>query len=222
MLSCSTEQTAVQEELEKPSVLPVSRISEEKTEEGPVGERPVEERSIGESSAGEKSVEGKFVGESPVEEKSVPKKEAFDPQKVSQEEYDTTIHDIQEMIGKLNGIVREKDFNAWMSFLADSSLEKINSHEFLEEKANELHKKNLSEAVLRRQDLSRIRKINFREVQDYFEHVVVPSHANDHVDEIAFSSQTRVTAYTRDEKGQRLILYDLENIDGYWKIIIVS
>jgi hypothetical protein len=230
MFSCSTEQAVVQEEevripLEKSPVLTAGRIPEEKTEEVPVGEK-----SLGESSAGEKveesPVEEELVGESlvevqPLEEELVPEKEAFDPRKVSQEEYDTAIHDIKEMIGKLNGIVREKDFNAWMSFLADSSLEKINSREFLEEKANELHKKNLSTAVLRRQDISRIRKINFRGVQDYFEYVVVPSHANDHVDEISFSSQTRVTAYTRDDKGQRLILYDLENMDGSWKIIIV-
>jgi hypothetical protein len=158
--------------------------------------------------------------EEKIEEK--PEERPFDPQEVSQEEYDTTIQDIQEMISKLNDIVRAKNFNSWASFLADSSLEKINSREFLEEKANDLHKKNLSNAAVRGQDLSRIRKINFRGAQDYFEYVVVPSHANDHVDEIAFASQTRVTAYTRDEKGQRLILYDLENIDGYWKIIIVS
>jgi hypothetical protein len=158
--------------------------------------------------------------EEEIEEKQEEK--SFDPQEVSQEEYNTTIQDIQEMVGRLNDIVRAKNFNAWASFLADSSLEKINSREFLEEKANDLHKKNLSNAAVRGQDLSRIRKINFRGAQDYFEYVVVPSHTNDHVDEIAFASQTRVTAYTRDEKGQRLILYDLENIDGDWKIIIVS
>jgi hypothetical protein len=109
-----------------------------------------------------------------------------------------------------------------MSYLADSSVTKINSRQFLDERANDLHKKNLSNAVLRGQDLSRVRRINFRGPRDYFDYVVVPSHTNDRVDEIAFSSQTQVTAYTRDEKGQRLILYDLEHINGQWKIIIVS
>jgi hypothetical protein len=160
------------------------------------------------------------ITEEKVEEK--PEEKLFDPQEVSREEYDTTIQDIQEMILKLNDIVRAKNFGAWMSALADSSVKKINSREFLEERANDLYKKNVSNAAIRGQDVSRVRKITFRNPQDYFEYVVVPSHANDHVDEITFNSQTQITAYTRDEKGQRLILYDLEKIDGQWKIIIVS
>jgi hypothetical protein len=195
-LSCSTEQAAVPEapapQAEAPPVPP------------PLPPPPPAER----------------IPEEKVEEE--PEETTFDPQDVSQEEYDTTIQDIQEMILKLNGIVREKNFEAWMSALADSSVRKINSREFLEERANDLHKKNVTNAALRGQDISKVRKINFRGPQDYFNYVVVPSHASDHVDEITFSSQTQVTAYTRDEKGQRLILYDLENIDGQWKIIIVS
>jgi hypothetical protein len=204
-LSCSTEQAAVLE-------APVIQVSPEEAP-APPAERQIPEEKIEESRVSEEKVEEK-------EEKSEEK--LFDPQEVSQEEYDTTIQDIQAMISKLNDIVRAKDFNAWMSFLADASLEKINSREFLEERANDLHRKNLTNAALRGQDISRIRKINFRGARDYFEYVVVPSHANDHVDEIAFTSQTQVTAYTRDEKGQRLILYDLEHIDGHWKIVIVS
>jgi hypothetical protein len=192
-LSCSTEQAAA-------PVVPEAPAPQAPAESPP----PLAER----------------IPEEKVEEK--PEEEFFDPQEVSQEKYDTTIQDIQEMIRKLNDIVRAKDFEAWMSALADSSVRKINSREFLEEKANDLYKKNVSNAVVRGQDISRVRKINFRNPQDYFNYVVVPSHTNDHVDEITFNSQTQITAYTRDEKGQRLILYDLENIDGYWKIIIVS
>jgi hypothetical protein len=160
------------------------------------------------------------IPEEEVEEK--PEEKLFDPQDVSQEEYDTTIQDIQEMILKLNNIVREKNFEAWMSALADSSVKRINSREFLEETANDLYKKNVSEAAVRGQDISKIRQIQFRNAQDYFNYVVVPSHANDRVDEITFNSQTLITAYTRDEKGRRLILYDLENIDGHWRIIMVN
>lgn len=193
-LSCSTEQAAVPE-APPPPPAPV--------EAAPIPPPPAER-----------------IPEEKVEEK--PEEKPFDPLDVSQEEYDTTIQDIQEMILKLNDIVRAKDFAAWMSALADSSVKKINSPEFLEERANDLYKKNVSNAAIRGQDISRVRKINFRGPQDYFNYVVVPSHANDHVDEITFNSQTQITAYIRDEKGQRLILYDLEKIDGQWKIIIVS
>lgn len=195
-LSCSTERTAVSDD-------PVIRVLEEEAPAPPASPIPEQE-----------------IIEEKIEEK--PEEKPFDPQDISREEYDTTIQDIQEMIRKLNDIVRAKDFNTWVSFLADSSLAEINSREFLEEKANDLHKKNLSYAVVRGQDISRIRKINFRGPQDYFSYVVVPSHANDRVDEITFKSETKVTAYTRDEKGGRLVLYDLEKIDGHWKIIIES
>jgi hypothetical protein len=192
-LSCSTEQTAIPEE--------------------PAPQAPVEAEKAPVPVAVQVQEE---MPEEPPEEKN------FDPQNVSREDYDTTMQDIQEMILTLNGIVRAKNFDTWMSYLADSSITKINSRQFLEERANDLHKKNLSNAVVRGQDISRVRRINFRGPRDYFDYVVVPSHTNDHVDEIAFSSQTQVTAYTRDEKGQRLILYDLENINGQWKIIIIS
>jgi hypothetical protein len=193
-LSCSTEQAAVPEE--QPGL------------QAPVEEKPVS-----------------VVMDVPVQEENIeeePGEQTFDPQSVSQEDYNTTMQNIQEMIFKLNSIVRAKNFDSWMSYLADSSITKINSRQFLEERANDLHKKNISNAAVRGQDISRVRRVNFRGPRDYFDYVVVPSHTNDHVDEIAFSSQTQVTAYTRDEKGQRLILYDLENINGQWKIIIMS
>jgi hypothetical protein len=202
-VSCSTEQAAVPEEQ------PASQASVEKAQP------PV---SVVLQVQGEKEKEP----EKPEKEEEPAKEEVFDPQNVSQEDYNTTIQNIQEMIVKLNNIVRAKNFDIWVSYLADSSVAKINSQEFLNERANDLHKKNISNAAIRGQDISRVRRITFRKPRDYFDYVVVPSHTNDHVDEIAFSSQTQVTAYTRDEKGQRLILYDLENINGQWKIIIVS
>lgn len=193
MLSCSTEQAAVPED--------VSRTQAEEVSPPPAPQVLEKE-------------------EAPPAPESKEEEIPFDPGNVSQDDYDTTMQDIQEMVSKLNGIVRAKDFNAWMSYLADSSIAKIGSRQFLDERANDLYKKNVSDAAVRGQDISRVRRISFRGPQDYFSYVVVPSHANDHVDEISFVSQTQVTAYTRDEKGQRLILYDLENIDGMWKIII--
>jgi uncharacterized protein YigE (DUF2233 family) len=49
--------------------------------------------------------------------------------------------------------------------------------------------------------------------------VVVPSRANDRVDDIEFASQKRVKAYTVTPNGTRLRLYDLEHIGDQWKII---
>jgi hypothetical protein len=207
-LSCATEQAAVPVEplpqvqaVEAPTPAPppvVAQVPEEKPQE----EKPQEEKP---------------------QEEAIPEEKPFDPENVSQEDKDTVMRDIQEMVGKLNAIVKAKNFNDWMSYMAEPSLRKLNSRAFLDERANDLFKKNQSIAAVQGQDITRVRKINFRNPQDYFNYVVVPSHTNDHVDDIGFISETQVTAYTRDEeKGQRLILYDLENIDGKWKIIIID
>jgi uncharacterized protein YigE (DUF2233 family) len=48
---------------------------------------------------------------------------------------------------------------------------------------------------------------------------VVPSRANDRVDDISFVSPQRIKVYTVNNKGERLRLYDLENLGNGWKII---
>jgi hypothetical protein len=62
-------------------------------------------------------------------------------------------------------------------------------------------------------------KIVLKSLEDYFLYVVVPSRANDRVDDIEFIGQNRVKAYTITSKGQRLRLYELEKTAGNWNIV---
>ena len=64
-----------------------------------------------------------------------------------------------------------------------------------------------------------VQKRILRTPRDYFDNVVVPSRSNDRVDDISFISENRVKAYTEDNRGNRVVLYDLEIIDNTWKII---
>jgi hypothetical protein len=52
--------------------------------------------------------------------------------------------------------------------------------------------------------------------------VVVPSRSNAKLDEIEFLDSNRVTAYMYNmgNPEQRIILYQLTNIDGVWKITL--
>ena len=115
------------------------------------------------------------------------------------------MQEIQQLTQRLNGIIKAKNFNSWVSYLDSSYLATINSREFLETVSKS--------AVLVKQN------IVLNSAHDYFNHVVVPSRANSRVDDIEFVSQNRVKAYTIDNKGNRLRLYDLEKTGVGWKII---
>jgi hypothetical protein len=134
-----------------------------------------------------------------------PAAEAFDPTSITQEEFDTTKFEVQQLIQKLNGIIKAKNYTNWVSYLGTDYFKLISSSEYLD----------------RINRTERMRKANLvlRNARDYFNNVVVPSRANDRVDDIEFISQKRVKAYTVSQKGERLRLYDLEKTNEGWKII---
>ena len=131
--------------------------------------------------------------------------EAFDPSTIPREVYDSTKSDVQTLIEEINGIIRDKDFNRWVSYLGHAYREALSDEAFL---------KRVSESsVLKKQ------KIALRTLGDYFMHVVVPSRAKDRVDDIEFIGQNRVKAFTVAAKGKKLRLYDLEKTANGWKIV---
>ena len=142
--------------------------------------------------------------------------EDFAPVEVSQELYQTTIADIQALVGQLNGIIRARNYNSWRGYLADDYYRRISSAEFLEERTDELFRRD--QIVASATGRTAQRRV-LRTTRDYFEHIVVPSRSNDRVDDIAFLSDNQVRAYTIDNRGNILILYDLELIDGNWRIV---
>jgi hypothetical protein len=143
------------------------------------------------------------VAEIPAEEPT--DDEVFDPLSISQEVFDSTKSDVQKLILDLNRIIKAKNYNTWVSHLGKAYLDKISSEEFLASVSAQPYLKN--------------NKITLTSARDYFEKVVVPSRANDRVDDIAFVTQNRVKVYTINDKGERLRLYDLENLGDGWKII---
>uniref|UniRef100_A0A7C3E1B2 Lipoprotein n=1 Tax=Gracilinema caldarium TaxID=215591 RepID=A0A7C3E1B2_9SPIR len=129
----------------------------------------------------------------------------FDPSSITQEVFDATKGEVQALIEKLNQIIRNKDYEAWVQYLSPSYKSALSDADFL---------KNVSES-------SRLKnqKIVLKSLEDYFLYVVVPSRANDRVDDIEFIGQNRVKAYTITSKGQRLRLYELEKTAGNWNIV---
>lgn len=129
----------------------------------------------------------------------------FDPSSITQEEKDTAMTEISQLIQRLNGIIRAKNYNSWVSYLDPNYFAVISSPEYL--------------ARISQADVLVKQKITLKSAQDYFIHVVVPARTNDRVDDIEFISHNRVKAYTINSRGDRLRLYDLEKNGNEWKII---
>jgi hypothetical protein len=129
----------------------------------------------------------------------------FDPSHVPQALFISTKLEVQNLIQELNRIIRARDYDTWASYLGDEFFENINSREYL----------NRISASTRLKS----QKIVLASPQDYFTYVVVPSRADDRVDDIEFITERRIKAYTVNARGQRLRLYELEKIGSEWKII---
>jgi hypothetical protein len=128
----------------------------------------------------------------------------FDPSTVPREVFEYTKVDVQHFIENLNKIIRVKNYNGWIANLGEDYLNEKNSREYLLQVSG--------------QPRLKTHNIVLASAHDYFIYVVVPSRANDRVDDIEFVTQKRVKAFTVTETGQRLRLYDLEYVNDTWKI----
>jgi hypothetical protein len=131
--------------------------------------------------------------------------EDFDVLSITPEVFNFTKAEIQALVEDLNGIIRAKNYDAWVACLGEEYLAEKSSPEYL--------------AQISEQPRLKSQNIVLISPRDYFIHVVVPSRANDRVDDIEFVAKNRVKAYTINVNGQRLRLYDLENKGNGWKII---
>lgn len=129
----------------------------------------------------------------------------FDPSSVSQEEFETTKTEIQQLVQRLNGLIRSRNYNAWVSYLSPDYFAEISSPAYL--------------AKVSQQPRFIQRNISLTTAREYFDNVVVPSRTRDHVDDIEFISHNKIKALTLSSKGERLRLYELEKTQEGWKII---
>lgn len=167
----------------------------------------------------ESSALGAPAVEAPVAETPsavVPEPEAgagFDPQSVTAEEKETTMDEMRGLIASINRVIRIKDYEGWISYLAEDFMAAINSPDYLAQ---------LSETS----PLLKSQNIILKTPQDYFNHVVVASRENVRVDasldDIEFLSHTRVKAFTVNSRRQRLRLFEFVKAGNTWKIALPS
>ena len=154
--SASTEEAAAEEKTsdEEP---PVSETSQEKDS--------LENRTEAESETAEEKTEISTEEETVAEEET-------QPFEVSEEMYQETFENIEVIIEELNQIIKNKDFDAWQTYLTDEYIEQTSKSEYLARwlKDSRLQKEN----------------IVLRSIRDYFDYVVVPRRFAAKLHEIEF------------------------------------
>ena len=140
----------------------------------------------------------------PVEEVTVqePEEEVFE---VTQEIYDQTFDEISALIEKLDEIIAKKNYTSWKENLSQAYIDTNSDKELLRKKSES--------------PILQMNEIVLRDLKDYFDYVVVPSRMSLNLEEIDFEDENHVTAWTifNDNKTK---LYQLELIDGSWKISV--
>lgn len=125
---------------------------------------------------------------------------------VTEELYRRTFDEIARVIAELDGIIRERDYDAWVARLSREYIGRTSSREFLDEASKSAR---LSAG-----------KIVLQSLKDYFVNVVVQSRLLATLDQILFVDAANVKAMTV-VSGESYILYWLVREDGRWKIGVV-
>jgi hypothetical protein len=137
----------------------------------------------------------------------------FDPRSITVEEKETTMDEMRLLVVEINRVIRARDYEGWVSYLADEFIAAINSPAYLSELSE-------SSRQLKGQN------IVLKTPQDYFTHVVVASRENIRVDasldDIEFLSHNRVKAFTVNTRKQRLRLFEFVKAGDTWKIAFSS
>ncbi len=139
------------------------------------------------------------------EEQSEPAVTEEETYEVSQELYEQTFDEIEALIMELNSVISKKQYTRWLSYLSNTYKQTYNSREKLDE-INQYAQLKDNGIVL-------------TDLKGYFDWVVVPSRSQATLDEIVFVGEDQVIAYS-SFNGKRAKLYELERIDGEWKITV--
>jgi hypothetical protein len=137
----------------------------------------------------------------------------FDPRSITMEEKETTMDEMRQLIAEINRVIRARDYEGWISYLADEYIAAINSPDYLDRLSESLRQTKRQNIVL-------------KTPQDYFTHVVVASRRNVRVDasldDIEFLSHNQVKAFTLNAQKERLLLFNFVKAGNTWKIAFSS
>ncbi len=143
------------------------------------------------------------AAEKKTQEKPLPVKTENSSFTLDKETYTKTKQDIARLIKKLNTLIEDRDYNAWLTYLSKGYYDYYSNPEVLKEQ---------SESPLLKKY-----NITLRSLKDYFNYVVVGSRKNVRLDEIKAIDANHIKAYMYINNTP-VIIYELVRINNQWKI----
>ncbi|HHU36654.1 MAG TPA: hypothetical protein GXZ47_05425 [Treponema sp.] len=127
----------------------------------------------------------------------------FDTVTITKQTFISTKSEIEVVVENLNKITLDRDFNRWLYYVSDEYRQNFSDRDVLDAVSASLPNK----------------KIRLRSLQDYFNHVFVPSRQNMRVDDIQFVSPIRVYVIMEITPSSPAAIYILEKIGDGWKLV---
>ena len=124
----------------------------------------------------------------------------------TEELYKKTFNEVQDAIADLTRIIANGDYPQWLAYLTADYVSTTGSKAFLEDASHS--------GVLKKNG------IVLKNLEDYFNNVVVRSRLQAKLEDIKFVDATHVKAITTIQ-GSPVILYYLVNEEGRWKVGIL-
>ncbi len=140
------------------------------------------------------------AGSEQIEPEPQPEAEEF---VVTEEVYSKTFDEIEVFIRNLNKIIRNEDYDTWLSYLSEDYIERTGDPEYLKQQSE--------------QPLLKKSNVRLSSLRDYFTYVVVPSRTQAQLDEIEFIDESQVRAFAMI-RNTKALLYLLVRENGDWKI----
>ena len=129
----------------------------------------------------------------------------FGDVKITKQDYHDTKNELEVIVQALNKVAATSDYTKWLTFLSETYKKEFSSTSTLNKTVANLKKKNVTGFKL-------------QSLQDYFKYVFVASRQNIRVDDIEFISPVRVNVLMITS-GKKLLVYDLEKINGKWLLM---
>jgi len=129
----------------------------------------------------------------------------FGDVKITKQDYHDTKNELKVIVEALNKVAATSDYTKWLTFLSETYKREFSNAATLDRTVANLKKKNVTGFKL-------------QNLKDYFKYVFVASRQNIRVDDIEFISPVRVNVLMITA-GKRLLVYDLEKINGRWLLM---
>jgi len=125
--------------------------------------------------------------------------------KITRQDYHDTMNELKVIVESLNKVAATSDYTKWLTFLSETYKKEFSNTSTLNKTVANLKKKNVTGFKL-------------QNLKDYFKYVFVASRQNIRVDDIEFISPVRVNVLMLTA-GKKLLVYDLEKINGRWLLM---